>query len=119
MDLVFNEVLHYAEESLSSNNWQLGDSHRQTNPTLNQNFPNPFFQKTKISFDLPRKVYITLKIYDAIGKEISILVNEEKQPGKYSVTFDGRGLSEGIYFYQLQSDNYSETKMMIYKYPLK
>lgn len=112
LDLIFNEVLHYAEESLSID-WQLTDRHGRFNPSLNQNHPNPFSRHTEISFDLPREEVVSLKVYDVVGKEISVLVNGRKPCGKYRVTFDSGYLPEGIYFYRLQSDYYSETKKMI------
>ena len=55
----------------------------------------------------------SLKVYDILGKEIQTIVNEHLQPGMYKVKFDGSGLSSGIYFYQLQSSNFRETKQMI------
>ena len=112
LDLISNEVLQYAEESLSSD-WQLADRHGRSKPLLNQNHPNPFSRHTEISFDLSGEDVISLKVYDVVGNEISVLVHGKKPCGKYRITFDSGDLPEGIYFYRLQSEYYSETKKMI------
>jgi hypothetical protein len=80
---------------------------------LLQNYPNPFNPITKISFDIPNKSYVSLKIYDILGKEIKTLVSEEKSAGKYIVDFDASFLSSGVYFYKLESGTFVETKRMI------
>ena len=86
---------------------------------LSQNYPNPFNPSTVISYQLPVNGYVSLKIYNIVGKEISTLVNEEKQPGNYEITFDASKLSSGIYFYTLsvgsfgQVGSFVETKKMI------
>ena len=84
-----------------------------TNYTLNQNYPNPFNPSTTISFSLPSKEFVTLKIYDALGKEITTLVNEEIQPGTYQKEWSAGDLSSGVYFYRLQAGKYSETKKLL------
>ncbi len=83
------------------------------NFNLEQNYPNPFNPSTVISFKLSVSSFVSLKIFDILGREISTLVNEEKQPGNYEVTFDASKLSSGIYFYTLQSGSFVETKKMI------
>ena len=85
---------------------------------LFQNFPNPFNPLTKIKFDLRAGVRsqeseVRLVIYDILGKEIQILVNEKLKLGTYEVTFDGSNLPSGVYFYKLTADNYSEMKKMM------
>jgi hypothetical protein len=80
---------------------------------LMQNYPNPFNPATTIIFSVPKTSFITIKIYDILGREIKTLVNEEKSAGNYSVQFTGSNLSSGIYFYRLQSGNYSQTKKLI------
>lgn len=81
--------------------------------SLSQNYPNPFNPKTTITFSLPQSSYITLKIFDILGREVTILVNEEKPAGTYVVDFNGTGLTSGVYFYKLQTENYSSTKKLI------
>ena len=90
--------------------------------TLYQNYPNPFNPSTKIKFSIPSVIasgakqsqFITLKVYDVLGNEMTTLVNEEKEPGTYEVNFDASSLTSGMYFYTLQTGNYSETKKMIF-----
>ena len=80
---------------------------------LGQNYPNPFNPTTRISYELPLSGLVTLKVFDILGREISTLVNEEKEAGKYQVDFSSSSLSSGIYFYTLTSREYSKTKKMI------
>jgi hypothetical protein len=80
---------------------------------LEQNYPNPFNPSTIINFQLPVSSDVTLKVYDILGNEIATLVNEEKPSGSYEVGFDGKGLPSGIYFYQLKSGSFVETKKML------
>jgi len=86
--------------------------------SLGQNYPNPFNPETKIKYAIPSgglgiETAVQLKIYDVLGNEVAALVNEEKLPGEYQITFDGSGLVSGIYFYSLNAGNFSETKKMI------
>jgi hypothetical protein len=76
---------------------------------LFNNYPNPFNPSTKISYSLPEKSQVILKIYDMIGNEIATLVNEEKTSGNYSIDFNASDLASGIYFYQLEAVSYSGT----------
>ena len=93
--------------------------------SLEQNYPNPFNPSTVIGYQLPVTGFVSLKIYDVLGNEVATLVNEEKPAGSYEVEFnshsDGgqnlpagrQGLSSGIYFYQLQAGNFTQTKKLI------
>jgi|GEM_PF-149723 len=80
---------------------------------LFQNYPNPFNPSTKISYSLPKESFVTLKVYDVLGNEIAILVNEKKSVGNYEVNFDATKLSSGIYYYKLTAGNFSQVKKMI------
>ena len=80
---------------------------------LSQNFPNPFNPTTKIKYQIPELSFINIKVYDVLGNEIAILVNEEKLAGEYEVEFNGKELTSGIYFYQLEAGNFIQTKKMI------
>jgi len=80
---------------------------------LHQNYPNPFNSTTKIKYQIPEKSFVTLKVYDVLGNEISTLVNEEKQKGSYKVEFDAANLPSGIYFYRPQAGSYVKTKKMV------
>jgi len=80
---------------------------------LKQNYPNPFNPTTKISWQSPVGSYQTLKVYDVLGNVVAIMVDEYKPAGSYEVEFDASKLSSGIYFYKLQTTEFSETKKMI------
>jgi hypothetical protein len=85
---------------------------------LYQNYPNPFNPATILKFQIKDSRFVTLKVYDVLGKEISTLVSENYRPGTYEVTFDGRhggssSLPSGIYFYRLQAGDFTETKKML------
>ncbi len=81
--------------------------------SLYQNYPNPFNPSTVISYQLPTSGYVSLKVYDLLGREVASLVNEEKTAGNYSIKFDGSKLSGGIYFYRLQAGKFISTKEMV------
>ncbi len=87
--------------------------------SLSQNYPNPFNPVTKIRFAVPlchsgvgRNPLVVLTVFDILGKVVATLVNESLQPGTYETTFDASNLTSGIYFYQLQSDNFIQTKKL-------
>jgi uncharacterized repeat protein (TIGR01451 family) len=80
---------------------------------LSQNYPNPFNPATKIDFSVAKKERVVIKIFDIIGQEVSELVNEELNPGYYSVTFNAENLSSGIYIYSMISPSISISKKMI------
>ncbi len=80
---------------------------------LYQNYPNPFNPVTSLKFEIASNSFVQLKIYDALGREVAELVNEEMQAGVYERTFDASKLSSGIYYYQLSSNDFLETKKML------
>jgi hypothetical protein len=82
-------------------------------PQLFQNYPNPFNLSTIIKFNLPIQSFVSLKIYDVLGNEITTIMNEEKLAGEYEVEFNATGLSSGVYSYQLRANNFMETKKMM------
>jgi len=82
--------------------------------TLFQNYPNPFNPKTTIEYEVPEKSFVTIKIYDILGREVQTLVsNEEQVRFKYKVVFDASILSSGVYFYRIQAGSFTETKKMM------
>jgi lysophospholipase L1-like esterase len=93
------------------------------NFSLLQNYPNPFNPSTKILYNIPKESFVTLRVYDVAGNEITTLVNEEKPAGNYGVDFSAQGgsgsggngysLSSGVYYYKLTAGNYSEVRKMI------
>jgi hypothetical protein len=80
---------------------------------LFQNYPNPFNPTTSIKYSVESIQYIQIAVYNILGQEVQKLVDEEKFPGEYTISFDGSNLPSGIYFYRLQTDSFSETKKMI------
>ena len=83
------------------------------NYKLEQNYPNPFNPQTTINFSLPKSSLVKLTVYNAAGKKVSEVLNENKFAGNYSVTFDGSDLSSGVYFYSLQTNDFVQTKSMM------
>ncbi len=80
---------------------------------LEQNYPNPFNPSTKIEFALPRSENVRLSVYDILGREVAVLLNEEKPAGSYRVTFDAKGIPSGTYFYTLKAGSFSVAKSMV------
>lgn len=80
---------------------------------LFQNYPNPFNPTTIINYSIPKRSFVTIIVYDLLGKEVETLVNEEKSLGNYEVEFNGSELSSGIYFYKMQAGSFSATKKLI------
>jgi hypothetical protein len=80
---------------------------------LSQNYPNPFNPATKISFELPHSSKVKLSVYDITGKLASELVNEQRAAGYYTVEFNGNNLASGMYFYRIETEDFSATKKMI------
>jgi hypothetical protein len=83
--------------------------------SLEQNYPNPFNPTTSIKYSVSRSQNIKLVVYDILGKEIKILVNEKQSPGIYEVTFDGSNISSGVYFYKLSVGDFNQIKKMIFE----
>lgn len=79
---------------------------------LSQNYPNPFNPKTNIRFSIPKKEFVTLNIYDALGKEVEMLVSKEINPGTYIANWDASKYASGIYFYKLEAGDFIDTKRM-------
>jgi hypothetical protein len=80
---------------------------------LYQNYPNPFNPTTTITFGIPIKTHVTLKVFNAVGEEVAQLYNGEKEAGRYTIEFNAAGLPSGIYFYQLEAVEYNTIKKMI------
>jgi choice-of-anchor B domain-containing protein len=82
---------------------------------LSQNYPNPFNPSTKINFSIPKSSSVSLKVFDVSGKEVATVVNDRRDAGSYEVTFDAGlyGLTSGVYFYRLITNDFSETKRMV------
>ncbi len=80
---------------------------------LAQNYPNPFNPTTTIRYSIPQSSFVSIKVYNALGKEVAVLADEEKPAGSYDVEIDATGLPSGIYFYQLKTEGYVKTKKML------
>ncbi|MCK9425119.1 MAG: T9SS type A sorting domain-containing protein [Ignavibacteriaceae bacterium] len=107
-DVTVQTVSALGEEIISANSFQ-----------LYQNFPNPFNPSTIISYRLSVSSKVSLTVFDILGNEVATLVNEEKQPGIYEVSFNpqsatnGRQLTSGVYFYQLKAGSFAQGRKMI------
>ena len=80
---------------------------------LQQNYPNPFNPTTNIQYDIPNDVFVSIKIYDMLGREVSELVNEFKNAGRYIEGFNGSKLSSGIYYYKIKAGSFEQTRRMV------
>ncbi|RPI71650.1 MAG: T9SS C-terminal target domain-containing protein [Ignavibacteriales bacterium] len=81
---------------------------------LFQNYPNPFNPTTKLSFEIGHQSFVSLKVYDLIGNEIAVLVNEEKPSGNYNFEFKPGNLTSGVYFCELRAGEKIQTIKMLY-----
>ena len=90
-----------------------------TSFSLSQNYPNPFNPETRIQYSVVNAQHVVLKVYDVLGNEVAVLVNEEQPAGTYQISFNQQQttnhqqLSSGIYFYQLHAGDFVQTKKMI------
>lgn len=80
---------------------------------LSQNYPNPFNPTTKIDFTIPNNEFVSIKVFDVLGKEVATLVNKKMDKGSYSVSFNASKLTSGVYFYKIVSGNFSSVKRMM------
>jgi hypothetical protein len=108
---VYSDInsIHYGDA------WKIGAEQEEvvSEYSLQQNYPNPFNPTTTISYSIPKNGLVTMKVYDILGIEVAELVNEVKEIGNYSVTFNASELPSGIYFYTLTSGNFIATKKLI------
>lgn len=80
---------------------------------LEQNYPNPFNPSSIIQYDIPKSSFVKISVYDILGREIRVLVNEEKSPGHYEIIFNANGLASGVYFYTIRTGEFTQIKKMI------
>lgn len=81
--------------------------------SLSQNYPNPFNPVTNIKFDIPKSSLVKITVYDQLGREVATLVNEQMQAGSYSVDWDASNFSSGVYFYRIETEDFSKTNKMV------
>jgi hypothetical protein len=97
--------------------WVKGDGPRPegiaSQTSLEQNFPNPFNPGTVIRYDVATAGQVNLTIYDILGRQVMVAVDELKPPGRYEVAFDGARLASGVYIYRLTAGPYVETRKML------
>jgi uncharacterized Ntn-hydrolase superfamily protein len=100
------------------NNWLLTnirnvENEVPKNAMLYQNYPNPFNPNTNIKFSLINNSFVTLKVYNSLGKEVSVMVNEMLKSGTYEITFYAENLPSGVYYYRLDAGEFKDTKIMV------
>jgi hypothetical protein len=83
------------------------------NYSLSQNYPNPFNPSTKIEFTLPKDEFVTIKVYDILGKESEVLLSKDMKKGSFVIDFNASRLSSGVYFYKITSGDFTDVKKMI------
>jgi hypothetical protein len=81
--------------------------------TLHQNYPNPFNPTTVVSYQLSTASHVDLRIYDVLGREVAVLVNQEKTAGKYTATWNATSMPSGVYFYKLTTGVFSQMRQMV------
>lgn len=94
----------------------VGITNNQTIPSsfaLKQNYPNPFNPSTTVEFSIPKNEYVTVKVFDAVGKQVGVLADEYKIAGNYKVNYNASELPSGIYFYSITAGSFTETKKMM------
>jgi hypothetical protein len=97
-----------AEQRLQSSNVEIPGSFE-----LLQNYPNPFNPVTDINYSLAKDIHVKITLYDILGRETKVLVNEFKQAGNYNISFNGTDLASGVYFYRINAGSFTDIKKMI------
>jgi hypothetical protein len=106
-------IMKAAIESVPATGVSIPDPHAPFTYELRQNYPNPFNPATEIHYEVVGADAVKLAVYDLLGREVAILVNEKKPAGSYAVRFDGTGLASGVYFYRLASGSFTRTLPML------
>jgi carboxypeptidase T len=102
------KIVGYQSQSVGIGNWNVTPNKYE----LEQNYPNPFNPSTQINYSIAKEGFVKISIFDVLGREVKVLVNEVKTPGFYAVDFDGTNLSSGMYFYRMESGYFVDTKKM-------
>jgi hypothetical protein len=103
----FTDVIAFTPTNIESN------TNNPVTFTLEQNYPNPFNPSTTIKYELPKVSEVRLSLYDVLGREVAVLVNERRDAGVHEVKFDGSGLLSGVYFYRMEAGSFVETKRLL------
>jgi hypothetical protein len=113
----YNQITHSYVWDEYTAAWQTSliseESYTPIHYNLSQNFPNPFNPSTKISYTIPERENVSLKVFNLLGSQVAQLVNGEIDAGSYNISFNASNLPSGIYFYRLQAGNFVDTKKMI------
>lgn len=81
--------------------------------SLSQNYPNPFNPVTTINYSVPTDGFVTIKMYDNIGREVMTLVNKQQTAGSYEIVFNGQQITSGVYFYKIETNDFTQVKRMM------
>jgi hypothetical protein len=81
---------------------------------LDHNYPNPFNPTTVISYEVPRRSFVSIKIYDSAGREIQTLVNQVHTAGKYEAKFNAANLASGVYYYRMKTGKFTKTRKLLF-----
>ena len=108
-----NSVMVFNENGVTAVHREFSESSTSKVLPLSQNYPNPFNPSTTISYRLPSNTFVTLRVYDVLGRAIRTLVNEQESVGNHSVLFDASNLPSGVYLCELEAGPYHETKKML------
>jgi photosystem II stability/assembly factor-like uncharacterized protein len=111
--LLGGHILSYRDRIGITTSVQERHSHLPAAFALLQNYPNPFNPTTKIAFRIAELGWVSLKVYDVMGREVATLVNEKKQPGNYEINFDASGLKSGVYFYKMRAGDFVEARKFV------
>jgi len=108
-----NKILKTTNGGITTSIDEKESEYIPANVFLAQNYPNPFNPSTTIKYELPQSSIVRLSVYDMLGREVSVLVNERRDAGVHEVKFDAWGLSSGVYFYRLQAGDVTQTKRLL------
>jgi enterochelin esterase-like enzyme len=106
-------LYHFSQLAFKGTTTSVKENEITSEYILSQNYPNPFNPVTRIKYTIPKTGLVSIKVFDMIGREISTLVNEEKQVGNYEVEFNGINLANGVYVYKMQAGSFIDAKKFI------